>query len=113
MISIDGRIITIAGDKIVWIAGVLIAIGFLIGLIVKMVHWMDNQGLQDKKLKALEIKHDNDINEMNETLEVLSYGMLALIKAFQGDKSQVATAGEKIENRIREQAFKKKNDQNV
>ena len=111
--------IVLTVDGIIKAAGFLGALGVLIGLGVKAVHWFDRQAEQDAKIAALEEKHDKDkaelrselsaeLEKINAELCLLVYGVQATLKGQQelGCNGPVTAAIEQIETHLNKQAHK-------
>lgn len=109
--------IVITLEGIIKAAGVLTALGAIIGLGVKAVHWFDRQAEQDTKLAALEAKHDSDREELRSEMSrelariyaeqrLLTYGVLACLKGLQeqGCNGPVTEAVNKLEHHINQRA---------
>lgn len=113
----NGMQIILTADTIIKIASVLTALGVLIGLAVKAVHWFDRQAEQDTKLAALEAKHDTDREELRAEMArelakiyaeqtVLTFGVLSCLKGLQeqGCNGPVTEAVNKLERHINQRA---------
>jgi len=88
------------------VCGAVASIVALIVLFSKLVRWVEMQKDQDLKIKNLEAKHDSDIKELKEELQLLTYSNLVVLKALQGDKTEVASVIDKIEKHLNEKAHK-------
>lgn len=109
--------IEITGQTIITAGAILGAIGVIIGLIFKLVHWLDRQKEQDTELKDLKTHHDEDIQalkkmeaadiaEIKKEQQILTYGILACLKGLQekGCNGPVTEAINKIEKHLNERA---------
>jgi hypothetical protein len=109
--------IVLTADTIIKAAAVLGALGALVGIGVKVVHWFDLQAEQDAKIAALEQKHDNDKKELrnelsaefdkiNKELSILVYGVQATLKGQQelGCNGPVTEAANTLERHINQRA---------
>lgn len=109
--------LVITMDGIVRAAGILGALGVLVGFAVKAIHWFDRQADQDTKLAALEAKHDSDKEELRaemarelasikEEQSLIVYGLLAVLKGQQeqGCNGPVTEASGKLEKHINQKA---------
>lgn len=109
--------IVVTIDGIIKAAGLLTALGVIIGLGVKAVHWFDQQDEQTKRLNELEAKHDNDKEELRSEISreiakiyaeqtIIVYGLLACLKGQQemGCNGPVTEAINKLEKHINQRA---------
>lgn len=78
-------VIEVTAQTVITFAALLSAIGGIVALIVKLVHWVDNQKAQDGKITALEEKHEEDMKEIREESRLMIEGLLACLKAHQAD----------------------------
>lgn len=100
--------ITLSGQEIISAAAVVTALGVLIGILVKVVRWMDRQKQQDTDINALRNKHNSDMDSMKQEQTLLVYGILACLKGLkeQGCNGPVTEAINKIEKHLNENAHK-------
>lgn len=93
-------------DEVIKIATILTAVGVIITLFVKGVHWFDKQEKQIHDIDKLDKKHDEDIASIQDELTVLTYGTLACLKGLQekGCDGPVTEAIDKIEKYINKKA---------
>ena len=63
-------VIEVTAQTVITFAALLSAIGGIVALIVKLVRWVDNQKAQDGKITALEEKHEADMKEMREGIQL-------------------------------------------
>lgn len=109
--------IEITGQTIITAGAILGAIGVIIGLIFKFVHWFDRQKEQDAELKELKTHHDDDIEALKKMeaadiaaikneQQILTYGILACLKGLQekGCNGPVTEAIDKIEKHLNQKA---------
>lgn len=103
--------IVVTWDAIIKAAGILTAAGAIIALVVKAVHWFDNQEKQTKDIGELDAKHNSDISAIQEELTLLTYGNLACLKGLreQGCDGPVTEAIDKIEKYINKKAHSQEN----
>lgn len=102
-------VIEVTAQTVIAAAGLVTALGVLIGLLVKFVRWVDRQQEQDEKLAALEAKHDHDMQQTREEAQMQMYGILACLKGLQeqGCNGPVSEAAKKIEKYLNEKAHDK------
>lgn len=88
---------TITADTIIKAAAFLAAVGAIIALIFKIVHWVDEQKNQSEEIKNIK-----------EEQTLLTYGVLACLKGLseQGCDGPVTEAINKIEKHLNQQAHK-------
>ena len=100
--------ITLSGQEIISAAAVVTALGVLIGILVKVVRWMDRQKQQDTDINELRNKHNSDMDSMKQEQTLLVYGILACLKGLkeQGCNGPVTEAINKIEKHLNENAHK-------
>lgn len=110
MIPLD---IHVSLQGIVLAAGALSALGAMIAIFVKAVHFFDRQKAQDKEIKAnreefrqalgeLSKKHEADMQGVNAELGLLVYGNLACLKGLSqlGCNGPVTKTIDKMERHI-------------
>lgn len=78
-----GEGIYVTWETLIKAASILGALGLIIGLIVKGVHWLDKQEQQSADIDNLNSKHDTDIGMIQNELAILTYGVLACLKGLQ------------------------------
>ena len=100
--------ITLTWQGVITAAAVVSALGVLIGILVKIVRWMDRQKQQDTDIENLESLHKDDMNTMKQEQTLLVYGILACLKGLkeQGCNGPVTEAINKIEKHLNENAHK-------
>ena len=93
-------------DVVIKIASILAAVGAIITLAVKGVHWFDKQEEQTNDINKLNKKHNEDISSIQSELTILTYGTLACLKGLQekGCDGPVTEAIDKIERYINKKA---------
>lgn len=98
--------IVITWQSIITAAAVVSAIGVLIGILVKVVRWMDNQKKQDTDIKSLRETHVTDMNSMKQEQTLIVYGLLACLKGLkeQGCNGPVTEAINRIEKHLNQKA---------
>lgn len=103
-------VIELTAQSVIAFAALLSAIGGIVALIVKLVHWVDNQKAQDEKITALESKHEADMKEMREENQLLMFGILSCLKGLQeqGCNGPVTEAVNKIEKYLNAKAHESK-----
>lgn len=103
-------VIELTAQSVIAFAALLSAIGGIVALIVKLVHWVDNQEAQDEKITDLETKHDADMKEMREETQLLMFGILSCLKGLQeqGCNGPVTDAVNKIEKYLNAKAHESK-----
>lgn len=72
----------------------------------KLADWIKKPGAQAAKLAALEKKHDSDVKDTKEELQLLTHGVLACLKGLkeQGCNGPVTEAIIMFENHLNEKA---------
>ncbi len=99
-------------------AGAVITAGTVIAAAVsRIVRWVDRQKTQDKDILSVQQKHKTDVDtlrdehnaairDINQELELLTYGILACLKGQreQGCNGPVCDAIEKIETHLNKKA---------
>lgn len=98
--------ITLTWQSIITAAAVLSAAGALIGVLVKLVRWMDRQKKQDSDIQALRETHVTDMTSMKQEQTLIVYGLLACLKGLkeQGCNGPVTEAINKIEKHLNQKA---------
>ena len=98
--------IIVTWQSIVSAAAVCSAIGVLIGVLVKVVRWMDRQKEQDTEIKSLRDTHMTDMDSMKQEQTLVVYGLLACLKGLkeQGCNGPVTEAIDKIEKHLNQKA---------
>ena len=103
-------VIEVTAQTVITFAALLSAIGGIVALIVKLVHWVDNQKAQDVRMNDLEEKHERDKRAMQEETQLLMYGILSCLKGLQekGCNGPVTEAVNKIEKYLNAKAHESK-----
>ena len=103
-------VIVVTAQSIITAAGVFSAIGVLVGVLVKLVRWVDKQKAQDVRMNDLEEKHERDMRAMQEETQLLMYGILSCLKGLQekGCNGPVTEAVNKIEKYLNAKAHESK-----
>lgn len=98
--------ITITPQGIVLTGSVLGALGTIILLVVKVIHWVDRQKQQDIELKELKENHNKDIASIQHEQTLIIYGILAALKGLQekGCNGPVTEAVEKFDKYLNQKA---------
>ena len=98
--------IILTWQTIVTAASVVGAAGVLIGVLVKLVRWMDRQKQQDNDIKALRDTHNTDMDAMKQEQTIIVYGLLACLKGLreQGCTGPVSEAIKTIEKHLNQKA---------
>lgn len=98
--------IVITWQSLITAAAVVSAIGVLIGVLVKLVRWMDRQKKQDSDIQALRETHVTDMTSMKQEQTLIVYGLLACLKGLkeQGCNGPVTEAINKIEKHLNQMA---------
>lgn len=99
-------VITLTWQTIITAGAVVSALVVIITWLTKFIRWVDHQKNQDKALKALAERHENDNEAIQEELTLLTYGILACLKGLkeQGCNGPVTKAIDKIEKHINNKA---------
>ena len=99
-------IIELSWQSIITAGAVVTALTVIVTLLVKGVRWVDEQKKQRRDIKALEEKHDNDNNTIQDELQLLTWGVRACLKGLkeQGCNGPVTHAIDKIEKHLNEKA---------
>lgn len=93
-------------DNVIKIGALCTAITGIYIFISKVVLWVSNQKEQDKRIQELADKHDKDMHNVNEEMQLITYGLLTVLKAQNGDASNVNDAIDKIEKHLNAKAHK-------
>lgn len=98
--------ITLTWHSLITAGAVLTAGGVIIGLVVKIVRWFDNQGKQDNSIKKLKNMHDEDMCAIKAEQRIIVEGLLACLQGLQekGCNGPVTQAIERIDNYLNEKA---------
>ena len=98
--------ITLTWQSIVTAGAVVAALLTIIGLLAKLVRWVDRQKKQDTELKALQERHDEDIRSIQHEQTLIIYGVLAALKGLQekGCNGPVTEAIGKFEKYLNQKA---------
>ena len=101
-------VLTITPQTIITAAGVLSGATALIVALAKFIRWVDNQQKQSTDITALETKHNNDMKELKDELQVLCEGMLAALDGLMqnGANGNVTKAHEKLEKHLNSRSHK-------
>lgn len=91
-------------EQIIKIGGLVTAITGIYIFIAKVVLWVNNQKQQDDKIRNLQKKHDEDMHNVNVEMQLITYGLLTVLKAQKGDDSNVDDAIDKIEKHLNAKA---------
>ena len=75
--------IVLTWQSIITASAVVAAVIALVAYFAKAVRWVDKQNEQDKKIDALEKRHENDMTNTNNELALLVHGVLACLKGLQ------------------------------
>ena len=91
--------LTITPQTIITAAGVLSGITAIVIALAKLVRWVDNQKKQSTDIAALEAKHNKDMKELKDELQILCEGMLAALDGLmqKGANGNVTKVHEKLE----------------
>ena len=97
-----------AAGIIVTLAGILGALGAIIALVFKFVHWVDRQKAQDKELQELKATHEADIKALQEELTVICYALLSCLDGLKqlGANGNVTKAHDKLDKHLNNKAHK-------
>lgn len=104
--EVSPMVIELSWQSVITTGAVLSALTVIITLLVKGVHWVDEQKQQRKDIKALEKRHTDDNNLIQEELQLLTWGVLACLKGLkeQGCNGPVTDAIKRIEKELNEKA---------
>lgn len=99
-------VITLTWQTVITAGAVVTALTVIVTVLLKFVRWVDEQKKQRKDLTALEAKHDNDNNAIQDELQLLTYGVLACLKGLQekGCNGPVTEAIKRIEKELNQKA---------
>lgn len=102
----DPMTITLTWQSIITAGAAVTALLTIIGLLAKLVRWVDKQKAQDADIKALQAKHDEDIKSLQHEQTLIVYGVLAALKGLreQGCNGPVTEAIDKIEKYLNQKA---------
>lgn len=98
--------IHISWQTVITAAAVLAAVAAICAYIVKLVHWIDHQKDQDKQIEELKNQLEEDNQDINEELCLITYGVLACLKGLheQGCNGPVTEAIGKFDKHINQKA---------
>lgn len=98
--------VTLTWQTIITASAVLVAIGTIIGIVVKIVRWFDHQSKQDKSISTLRDRHDDDMSAIKSEQRIIMEGLLACLQGLQekGCNGPVTKAIEKIDKYLNEKA---------
>lgn len=93
-------------NLIIYIAQLLTASGVIGGVLYGAFKFIYRQQQQDKDLEALHTKHDEDIRDIKEELQVICFGMLACLDGLkqQGCNGDVTKAHDKLTKHLNKSA---------
>lgn len=99
-------VITLTWQTIITAGAVVTALTVIITVLLKFIRWLDEQKKQRNDLTALEEKHDNDNNAIQEELQLHTWGILACLKGLQeqGCNGPVTEAIKRIEKHLNDKA---------
>ena len=93
-------------DGIIKVGSVMAAIGLLLGVIVKIVLWFQNQRKQDDEITKIKKHHDDDVHRLKEELCLICYALSACLDGLQqlGCNHTVPDAKKKVDKFLNQQA---------
>lgn len=68
-------VLTLTWQSIITAGAVVGALVTIITLLVKLVRWVDKQKKQDSEIKALQDKHDRDLDALKHELTIICFGL--------------------------------------
>ena len=98
----------INGETVITAAAVIAAVAAITGYFIKIYKFVLKQEEQDKRIDALEKKHDRDISTTDEELSVICYSLLACLDGLSqlGANHIVPEARDKLEKHLNQKAHK-------
>lgn len=98
----------ITWQTIITIAGVLSAMGVIVGGLLKIHKWYLHQGEQDKTVEELKQHHDADLKRVNEENTLICYALSACLDGLMqlGANHTVPEAKSKLDKYLNQQAHK-------
>lgn len=102
----SGVTVTLTWQGIITAGSVVAALSALLGILVKLVKWLEHQKAQDTAIKELKDRHEADTKTIESELAILTYGVLACLKGLQeqGCNGPVSEAVRRIEEYINNKA---------
>jgi hypothetical protein len=84
------------------------AVGGIMALIFKFVHWVDRQQEQDAELQLLKAIHEADMESLQEELTVVCYALLACLDGLKqlGANGNVTHALDALDKHLNQKAHK-------
>lgn len=73
--ALGAVVIELTWQTIITAGAVIAALTTIITLLVKLVRWVDKQKKQDGDIKALQEKHDKDLDALKHELTVICFGL--------------------------------------
>ena len=98
--------ITLTQESVITAGAFLAAVVAIVAFFAKGVRWVDKQNQQDKKIEALQKKHEDDMTKTNEELALLVHGVLACLKGLneKGCNGPVTEAINQFEDYLNKKA---------
>ena len=98
----------INAQTIITVAGVITALGVILGIILKWHSWYLRQNKQDDDLKSLKETHLADMRQMKEENTLICYALSACLDGLQqlGCNHTVPDAKSRLEKHLNQQAHK-------
>ena len=96
------------GQTVITAAAVIAAVVAIAGYFIKIYKFVLKQEEQDKRITALEAKHDRDISATDEELSVICYALLACLDGLTqlGANHNVPEVRDKLEKHLNQKAHK-------
>lgn len=98
----------ITWQTIITAAGVLSAVGVIVGILLKAYSWYLRQQEQDKALAALKAHHDEDMKQIREENRLICYALSACLDGLMqlGCNHTVPAAKTDLDKYLNKQAHK-------
>ena len=98
----------INSQTIITVAGVITALGVILGIILKWHSWYIKQNAQDDKLAAIKTTHNDDMKQIKEENTLICYALLACLDGLEqlGCNHTVTLAKNKLEKHLNCRAHK-------
>ena len=96
----------IGWDTIITIAGVITALGVIVGLLIKCYNWYLAQKKQGEAIEELKEQHNEDVHQLRQEFRIVICGLSACLDGLiqQGCNHDVPKAKKMLDDYINQQA---------
>ena len=96
----------IGWDTIITIAGVITALGVIIGVFIKCYNWYLAQKKQGETIEELKDQHNDDVSQLRQEFRIVIRGLSACLDGLiqQGCNHDVPEAKKKLDEYLNQQA---------